>query len=30
MEWLENPDYADLNRATPLRYPSAVRDVMLV
>ena len=30
MEWLENPDYADLNRATPLRCPSAVRDVMLV
>lgn len=30
MAWLENPDYADLNRATPLRYPSAVRDVMLV
>ena len=29
MEWLENPDYAILNSATPLRYPSHVRDVVL-
>lgn len=29
MEWLENPDYADLNGATPLRNPSHVKELIL-
>ena len=29
MEWLENPDYADLNRATPNGYSPIVRELVL-
>lgn len=30
MEWLENPDYAELNRTTPISYRSIVREVVLL
>ena len=30
MEWLENPDYAELNRTTPVGYRSTVREVVLL
>lgn len=30
MEWLENPDYAELNRGTPRRYSSTVKEVILL
>jgi hypothetical protein len=30
MEWLENPDYAELNRTTPIGYRSTVREVVLL
>ena len=30
MEWLENPDYAELNRTTPVGYRSTVREVILL
>jgi len=30
MEWLENPDYAELNRATPIGYRATVREIILV
>lgn len=29
MEWLENPDYAELNRHTPPRQSSILREVVL-
>lgn len=30
MEWLENPDYAGLNRTRPVGYRSTVREVVLL
>jgi hypothetical protein len=30
MEWLENPDYAELNRATPVSHRSSVREIILL
>ncbi len=30
MEWLENPDYAELSRTTPVRYRSTVREIFLL
>ena len=30
MEWLENPDYAELSHTTPNSYRSSVREIVLV